>query len=83
MIEYQGNVVARIIRTQFTRYDAEDLHPECNNAEYLEYKKSSISSDIISYGYKVEVFWGKNHCRYWWLPIEAAKGMLEFARQQE
>jgi hypothetical protein len=45
----------KLIKEQFTRYDAEELHPECNNSEYLEYKKvtSGLGSEICSYGYKV------------------------------
>ena len=43
----------KIIRTQFTRFDSE-LHPECNNKEYLEYEEvnTGLSKEIISYGYK-------------------------------
>lgn len=57
----------KIIREQFTRYDAE-LHPECNNAKYLEYHVSKISGEIISYGYKQ-----MNGTTYRWIKREEAK----------
>ena len=69
----------KTIREQFSRYDAEELHPECNNSEYLDYKKvvSGISKEICSYGFKVidekgKYFWAKKtdicaHCgEYKW-----------------
>jgi hypothetical protein len=49
-----------ILRTQFTRRD-EELHPECCNEEYLEYKMMD-SKIIIAYGHK-EI----NGTKYRWL----------------
>jgi len=42
-----------IIREQFSAYDG-DLHPECDNRDYLDYEKvdSGLSEGIIKYGYK-------------------------------
>ncbi len=55
-----------IVRTQFTRWD-EGLHPECDNAEYLEYErvKSGISEGILSYGYQ----WRWPDGRYQWAKL--------------
>jgi hypothetical protein len=63
-----------IKQEQFTRYD-EELHPECDNKEYLEYEKvsSDLSKNVIcSYGYK-EIFYDGN---YKWLKIKEAKMLL-------
>ena len=49
-----------ILREQFTRYDAEELHPECANDEYLEYE--TRNDEIFAYGYK-EI----NGTKYRWL----------------
>lgn len=40
-------------RVQFTRHDQESF-PECDNPEYLEYRKVStgLSTEICSYGYR-------------------------------
>lgn len=40
----------RVIREQFTRHDTE-LHPDKDNADYLEYRMG-IYGSIISYGYQ-------------------------------
>ena len=46
--------MAIITREQFTAYDG-DLHPECDNSEYLDYEKvkTGLSNDICKYGYKI------------------------------
>ncbi len=59
----------KTIKEQFTRYDAEELHPECNNSEYLEYKEviSGLGSAICSYGFKViDEKEGQKEYKYFW-----------------
>ena len=62
----------KIIRTQFTRWDAETF-PKYNNSEYLEYERvnSDLSSYIISYGYKVI-----DGTKYHWIKKKKALELL-------
>ncbi len=65
----------RIERKQFTRYDQEVLHPECNNPEYLEYEK--LGNEVIKFGYFAQQ---EGSTSYRWIPLREAlsnKGGLE------
>jgi hypothetical protein len=48
------------MKQQFTAYDRE-LYPEYDNSEYLDHEKVStgLSSDICSYGYRINNKWVK------------------------
>jgi len=70
---------ARIERTQFTRHDSE-LHPECDNAEYLIYETITDSTNkpmTIKYGYQLIITMDKNGWeKYWWLTMEDAMQII-------
>lgn len=84
-------IEAYIVREQFTRYDREELHPECANDRYLEQEqiKDSVGKTMwIDYGYKV-VMPNKlpsehcQGCRYLWIDKESANDILNFTKKQE
>ena len=58
----------RIVRNQFTRRD-EELHPECANKEYLEYKMMN-SNQIIAHGYQEIV-----GTKYQWIKLSEREEM--------
>jgi hypothetical protein len=61
--------VSHVKRAQFTDYDWL-LHPECDNAEYLEYETRStgLSRQVCAFGYqRIE------GTTYKWIPLSEAK----------
>lgn len=63
------NSESYVKRAQFTAYDGL-LHPECDNAEYLEYetRSSGLSQQVCAFGYqRIEGTF------YKWLPLSEAK----------
>jgi hypothetical protein len=66
------NAVPHIKRAQFTAYDTL-LHPECDNAEYLEYETrgTGLSQQVCAFGYRrIEGTF------YRWLPLLEAKALV-------
>ena len=73
-------VVAEIKKEVLSRWD-EDLYPECNNAEYLDYKKvkAGISEEIVAYGYMLYVKYSKEASIVFWIKKATALAMIEYA----
>ena len=70
------------MRQQFTRWDSENF-PKFDNSEYLDYEQvtTGLSSELCSYGYKIEGRWVKR--QEYIAQLEADKKELEAKLEQQ